>query len=199
MTYQCLTILGSPNNHGNNALILNKVIEGIKENNPNIKFTNIKINNLNINPCSACSNCEQKKGCIIEDDMTEIYTKLNQSDIIIVAAPLYFNSLPAQLKTLIDRCQAIWGSKYRLNDSMIDKKENKIGGFISTAGQKLTSDRFKYVSGTMDLFFKAINTTYYDNFFLGNIDKYPAKNRIKLSKNSKKFGKRLINKLKERD
>jgi hypothetical protein len=46
--------------------------------------------------------------------MMEIYEALDASDRFVIATPIYFASVSAQLKTMIDRCQAIWARKYLL-------------------------------------------------------------------------------------
>ena len=127
--------------------------------------------------------------------MTNIYHQLNQAHIILVAAPLYFNTVPAQLKALIDRCQALWASKYILQDSLIDRQQQRLGAFISTAGQPKTKNRFKYVIGTMDLFFKAVNATYYDNFLVGNIDQKPINKRPQILNQAQSWGEKIAQEL----
>ncbi|GAB6138870.1 flavodoxin family protein [Halanaerobaculum tunisiense] len=190
-----LSILGSPNQKGNNAQLLQTAVTEIKKIKPEMDFEYISANKLDISPCQACGSCEEQLGCIIKDDMTQLYTKFNQADLILFASPLYFNSVSAQLKTLIDRCQALWASKVVLNDPLVKADKKRVAGFISTAGQPLTEDRFKYVTGTIDLLFKSLNVDYSDTFFVGNIDQQPIKDRpYKLNK-IKNWSQKLVSKL----
>ena len=61
-----------------------------------------------ISPCTHCNHCVENPGkCSIDDDMNEIYDALRQADGIIMASPVHFGSISAQLKAVIDRCQAL--------------------------------------------------------------------------------------------
>ncbi|WP_408954936.1 flavodoxin family protein [Natroniella sp. ANB-PHB2] len=165
-----LAILGSPHNNGNTAKVLKRVISSLKKAKPELNLDYLKIKDLKIEPCVACYSCKKKQGCVIDDDMLNIYSKLDQADLILIASPIYFNTVTAQLKALIDRCQALWANKFILKDPLIDTEKKRIGAFISTAGEPLSEDSFKYVVATLDLFFKGVDTEYYDNFFVPDID-----------------------------
>ncbi len=61
-----------------------------------------------INFCIHCDYCiREKKGCIHNDDMQEVYEKLRWADAIIIGTPVYQGTLSAQTKAIIDRCRAI--------------------------------------------------------------------------------------------
>ena len=69
----------------------------------------IRIATKNIGYCRACYFCRDHKGqCAIKDDMAEILEKLLNADVIVLATPVYFYSVNAQLKTVIDRIVARW-------------------------------------------------------------------------------------------
>lgn len=171
-----VSILGSPNNKGNTAELLKNINRQL-EKNDRINLDYFKVNNLTINACSACEYCNQNQGCIIDDDMGQLYQAFNQADLIFIGSPLYFNSVSAQLKKIIDRCQAAWANKLVLSKPLINPAKERKGYFISTAGQPANKDRFKYAVGTIELFFKAIATEYQDNFFVGNTDQEEVKDR----------------------
>lgn len=55
----------------------------------------------------ACYYCEKSGGvCAIKDDMAEILEKIQWADVIVMSSPVYFYSIDAQMKTVIDRCVA---------------------------------------------------------------------------------------------
>ena len=78
------------------------------------KFEKIFLNDLEIKPCQAeCSDYCKKNGyCKINDDMTPLYDKLFENDIIILATPVYWYGPSAQLKTFIDRWYAFCHPRY---------------------------------------------------------------------------------------
>ena len=71
----------------------------------------IHVYDKKISPCTACAVCREKFCCPINDDMQEIYPMIQQADVISISTPLYFSSVPSQLKVLIDRCQVFWEEK----------------------------------------------------------------------------------------
>ncbi|AGB41918.1 multimeric flavodoxin WrbA [Halobacteroides halobius DSM 5150] len=190
-----LSVLGSPRHNGNNALLLQEINSSLKEN-CNIKLDKIEIDNLDISPCLSCDYCKKNINCTIADDMIKLYSKFDEADIILISSPLYFNTVSAQLKAMIDRCQALWANRFVLKKPLIDPNKKRLGAFVSTAGQPITNDRFKYVTSTLDLFFKAISADYYDNFFVGNIDHKPITNRPKIISDAYDWGERLAQELK---
>lgn len=98
-----------------------------------------------IAPCTHCDNCVESHGkCSIDDDMNEIYDALKEADGIIMASPVHFGSMSAQLKAVIDRCQALI-----MED--VDIFKNKAGMSIVVGGDR---------SGGQELVIQQINTFY---------------------------------------
>jgi len=56
-----------------------------------------------IMPCDSCLSCDETEKCRIKDDMQDIYIKLLEADEIIFGTPLYYQTVSAQAKALIDR------------------------------------------------------------------------------------------------
>ena len=67
---------------------------------------------MEIGYCLACDHCAAEEGaCVRKDDMQEVYQKLAACDALLIVSPVYFNSAPAPLKALIDRCQVFFYHK----------------------------------------------------------------------------------------
>lgn len=99
-----LAINGSPRmEHGSTALLLNAFLQGMKEGGAQMDL--LYANRLKIKPCSCgtlyCWNTEPGE-CCIEDDMTLLYPKLSEADILIVATPVYI-PLPGSMQNVINR------------------------------------------------------------------------------------------------
>lgn len=105
--------MGSPRKGGNTDLLLNAFLRGVGEGGG--EFEKISIRDLDISPCRECLSCEETGECVVHDDMRLIYPKLLAADKIVIAAPNFFYGFPAQIKALIDRCQAFWARKHILN------------------------------------------------------------------------------------
>jgi multimeric flavodoxin WrbA len=114
---QVLIVLGSPRKNGNSTILAQKVAEGVKNNGGQVEI--IQLQDLKIAPCNACDACLGKntKGCIIKDDMQQLYPKIKQADAIVFASPTYWFNIPAQIKLFIDRSYAIQSNgKYAFSD-----------------------------------------------------------------------------------
>ena len=95
-------IVASPNNNGNTAFTINKIIEGAKE--QGAETETFYFNNLNIKPCQGCLACKKgDKRCIINDDMQKIYSAIENADAIILGSPVYMGQMSAQAKIFTDR------------------------------------------------------------------------------------------------
>ncbi|HNR88872.1 MAG TPA: flavodoxin family protein [Spirochaetota bacterium] len=63
---------------------------------------------MDVRPCIACGHCRDSFSCVHDDEMTALYPLLVQARLVSVSSPVYFSGLPGPLKTVIDRCQALW-------------------------------------------------------------------------------------------
>ena len=101
-----LVINGSPRKNGNTAKLSNALItRSIQRGN---QVEKINIYDLNIAPCNACGKCYKKKDipCTIDDDFNKIVESIKTSDVIVFSLPVYFYSIPGNMKCLIDRFNA---------------------------------------------------------------------------------------------
>jgi len=128
-------IAGSPRRGGNTELLLDSVMAGAREAGSETKT--IILCDLDIHPCRHCDGCLQAGKCVVQDDMQPIYEDLVNADGIVIASPMFFMSLSAQAKAMIDRCQALWTRKYRLYLPVARNLGGERRGiFIGTGGTK---------------------------------------------------------------
>ena len=116
MAHKILAIAGSPRRDGNSELLLDSALKGIAEAAPDAQVTKLILNELDMRPCQNCGACAKTGVCVFskDDAMGAICSALDDCDRFIVASPIYFATVSAQLKIMIDRCQAIWARKYLL-------------------------------------------------------------------------------------
>lgn len=146
----------------------------------------LDIYEMDIDYCNACGYCEHKKGCRIKDDMTELYDMFDKSRGTVVVSPVYFNSVPAKMKTVVDRTQAVYSSKFVLGDSMIDRSRKRAGMYIAVGGSKEYEDQFDGVDIVMDFFFKSINSRSVKNIRIPDSDEVSYVESEELIENIKK-------------
>ena len=102
-----LILAGSPRKKGNSAALCRMFAQGAEE--AGSKVETIFLRDKKIGFCLACYHCRDHGGvCAIKDDMAEILDKINAADVIVMASPVYFYSVDAQMKAPIDRCVARW-------------------------------------------------------------------------------------------
>ena len=95
-------LVGSMRKNGNTARLAQSFAEGASKNN-NVEI--VSVADYNFNPCIGCNSCFTREGnqCFQDDDMVQIYEKLRNADIVVIASPVYFYSISAQLKAIMDR------------------------------------------------------------------------------------------------
>lgn len=107
MSKKVLVLSGSPRKGGNSDLLCDAFIKGARESGNEVE--KIFIRSRKIAYCNACYYCKNSGGkCAINDDMSEILDKMQAADVIVMASPVYFYSVDAQMKALIDRSVARW-------------------------------------------------------------------------------------------
>ena len=129
-----IAFLGSPRKDGNTDLLLQETIKGIELSGQTVKT--FRLNLMNIKPCQNCGGCDETGECIIDDDMTEIYHEIRNADRIILATPIFFFSVSAQTKILIDRCQSFWCEKYLLRKPIVEGEYGRKGLLLLAGGMK---------------------------------------------------------------
>lgn len=107
MSKNVLILSGSPRKGGNSDLLCDEFMRGAQEAGHSVE--KIRVSEKKISPCSACYYCRQSGGaCAHKDDMAEVLQKMIDADVIVLASPVYFYSIDAQLKAVIDRTVARW-------------------------------------------------------------------------------------------
>jgi multimeric flavodoxin WrbA len=100
---------GSPRKKGNTSVLIEECMRGIKESGKEAE--SFFLHDMTIGPCQFCDWCIENNAlsCVQNDDMIELYPKLLESDVIVLAAPIFWFSVSAQMKLFIDRLYALHG------------------------------------------------------------------------------------------
>lgn len=163
-----LALASSPSKVSNSEILLDKVIAGASSYGSKIK--KIRIADLKIEPCRAERECHKNGICCIQDDMVFLYEQLDAADVLLVAAPLFFGSVPAQLKAVIDRCQSIWVREFILKGARPIPKRKGI--FICTSANKNSSffNNFKQI---IEIWFMVLGVKMVNTLYVPNLEKGP--------------------------
>lgn len=97
-----IVLVGSMRKDGNTDLLVQAFTEGASKNN-DVEI--VSVADYQVNPCIGCNSCfsREENKCFQDDDMSKIYEKLRTADIVVIASPVYFYGISAQLKGIIDR------------------------------------------------------------------------------------------------
>ncbi len=104
-----LILNGSPRKKGNTNILTEHLIKHLPE---TINTETVYLYDYEIRPCTDCRAC--KKGdmvCVLKDSMQKLYTKIEQSDVIVVGTPIYWFGPTAKTKLLLDRFRPFYGNK----------------------------------------------------------------------------------------
>jgi len=150
-----LGIAGSPRRGGNTDILLEEVLKGAASRGARTK--KVKLSRLKIAPCDHSDYCLKAGKCSIKDDMQSIYDDMEEADVIVLASPIQFMTVTAEMKAMIDRCQMFWARKYVLNQSPLGEKPRK-GLFIAVGGTKFAK-LFEPAQVTIKSLFNTLNIT----------------------------------------
>ena len=94
-------LMGSPNSKGSTSILVENFMKGAEEAGHSCEV--LDVCHANIHPCSGCVACGYEGPCVQKDDVEQIRKKILASDMLVLATPLYYYGMTAQLKAVIDR------------------------------------------------------------------------------------------------
>lgn len=165
MTY-ILGISASPKRGGIAERLLTSALDGAGQAGPAVE--KIILNELNFKPCQQCGGCDDTGLCSICDDMRLVYKKFDEADGFIIASPIFFGSVSAQLKAMVDRFHCRWIRKYILELPSLYKKRRK-GIFLCAAGRDKT-EYFECARRVVKMLFGTLDIDYTGELFCKGYD-----------------------------
>ena len=102
-----LVLNGSPRKNGNTARLVQAFERGAKEAGHSVKIENVALKK--INGCKACEYCHEKEKavCVQKDDMQDIYPKIKEADMLVMASPIYYYTMTGQIISALNRTYAL--------------------------------------------------------------------------------------------
>jgi len=98
---QIIGFNASPRKSGNTAWTINRILDSAAKAGAQTQF--FHTSELNISPCRGCLGCVSGNGCVVADDMQQVYTALKQADALILGSPVYMAQMSGQAKVFTDR------------------------------------------------------------------------------------------------
>lgn len=175
--HKITAVYGSPRYQGNTATLLKKAVQGARD--AGAAVEEIILRDLKISPCLEIYGCKKTGRCAIQDDFHGVVDQLMASQGLMLASPVFFYTVSAHTKLLMDRCQSLWVEKYWIRKVPFGKWTPKRKGlFISvgaTGGKKL----FDGMLLSIKYFFDALDMELWKSLlyrrldFEGDVLKYP--------------------------
>ena len=153
-----LIIEGSPRKNGNSQLLCEAFQKGAQDAGHLVDL--VRIQEKKIGFCMACDGCMRNGGmCVLRDDMADVLKLFQESDVLVLATPVYFYGVSAQIKTFIDRTYPIWqnlGQKdvyyivsAGLGEDIINRSLGDLDGFVEHLKDSEVKGRI-YAPNVMD-------------------------------------------------
>ncbi|WP_432821069.1 flavodoxin family protein [Trichloromonas sp.] len=100
MNIVCL--FGSPRKQGNSATVARHFLQRAEQHGASVR--SYYLNDLNYRGCQACDACKTShERCVLQDDLAPVLEAVFEADLLVMASPVYYTDVSAQLKGFIDR------------------------------------------------------------------------------------------------
>ena len=130
-----LAVYGSPRREGNTSVLLKQAVQGARDAGADIE--EITLRDLKMSPCLEIYGCLKTGRCAINDDFQLLYDKMLSAKGLMLASPIFFYTVSAHTKILMDRCQSLWVKKYWIDKMQTGSPElTRLGLFISVGATK---------------------------------------------------------------
>ncbi|MEW5736395.1 MAG: flavodoxin family protein [Thermodesulfobacteriota bacterium] len=164
-----LGIYGSPRKGGNTDILLSEVLKAAAEDGAETK--SVYSRKLSIRGCVGCGGCDETGKCVVKDDMQDVYPLLSEADAVVLSAPIYFYNVPAALKAVIDRSQAMFAGRLLRKKGEELARHDSGRGYLIAVGATKGKNLFDGTELTARYFYDALDMDYCGGIFFRRVDK----------------------------
>jgi multimeric flavodoxin WrbA len=172
-----LAVYGSPRRKGNTSLLLDHAVQGALD--TGVHVEKIVLRDLKMSPCLEIYGCKETGRCVIQDDFQEVYDQLLACHGLMLASPIFFYTVSAHTKILMDRCQSLWVKKYWIDKIPQGPRDPRRKGLFISVGATRGKKLFDGTLLTLRYFFDILDTQlwkallYRQLDFEGDVSKHP--------------------------
>ena len=163
-----LAVYGSPRRKGNTALLLKRAVEGALE--AGVGVEEVVLRDLKMSPCLEIYGCRKTGRCVIKDDFQQLHDQMHACKGLMLASPIFFYSLSAHTKILIDRCQSLWVKKYWIDKIPYGQWVPKRKGFFISLGATKGKKLFDGALLTVKYFFDVLDMELWNSLLYRGLD-----------------------------
>lgn len=163
-----IAIFGSPRLNGNTATLLHQAVKGARE--AGARVEEIFLRKLKISPCLEIYGCKSTGRCAIQDDFQKVQALMLDADGIMLASPIFFYTVSAHTKILMDRCQSLWVKKYWIDQVQAGKWIPKRKGLFISVGATQGKKLFEGPLLTVRYFFDVLDAELWRSLLYRGLD-----------------------------
>jgi multimeric flavodoxin WrbA len=163
-----VAVYGSPRRKGNTALLLKQAVLGARD--AGATVDELVLRDLKISPCLEIYACKSEGECAIKDDFQMLRDKFLAAKGLMIASPIFFYSVSAHTKIMMDRFQSLWVRKYWIDEMPYEKRNFKRKGLFISVGATRGKKLFEGVELTMRYFFDTLDMALWRTLFYRGID-----------------------------
>jgi multimeric flavodoxin WrbA len=171
VTVKVLGISTSPRREGNSDVLLRQALDGAQQAGAATEY--LRLCDYRIEGCSECYDCSQTGDCSTRDDYQPLLDKLLDADRLVFATPVFFMTVSAQAKLLIDRGQCLWVRQTVLHKPLFEPKRDRRGVLIAVGGSR-GQKQFDCVRQPIQGFFKYLEVQYTGSLCVNQVDEKGA-------------------------
>jgi multimeric flavodoxin WrbA len=150
-----VAIYGSPRRRGNTSILLKKAVEGAKDS--GARVNEIVLRDLKISPCLEIYGCKNAGECRLKDDFQMARDQILASRGLMIASPVFFYTVSAHTKILMDRFQSLWVKKYWVDKHSKQHRKAVRKGLLISVGATNGKKLFDGMLLSMRYFFDVID------------------------------------------
>ncbi len=173
-----VAVYGSPRRNGNTATLLKKAVAGAREAGAGVD--EIVLRDCEMSPCLEIYGCKKEGECAIRDDFQAVRDRILSAGGLMIATPIFFYTVSAHVKILMDRCQSLWVKKYWIDEVAYGTWTPVRKGLVISAGATRGKKLFDGMLLSMRYFFDVFDMALWDALlyrqldFGGDVLKHPA-------------------------
>ncbi len=150
-----IAIYGSPRRKGNTATLLKEAVNGAQDGGARVE--ELVLRDLKMSPCLEIYGCNKAGECLLKDDFQKARDLILASEGLILATPVFFYTVSAHTKILMDRFQSLWVKKNWVEQNRTDQQTFSRKGLFIAAGATKGKKLFDGILLSLRYFFEVID------------------------------------------
>ena len=163
-----VAIYGSPRRNGNTATLLRHAVQGARDS--DVQVEEIVLRDLKISPCLEIYGCKKTGECAIKDDFQKVRNQILESQGLILASPIFFYTVSAHTKILMDRFQSLWVKKYWIDKTPKNQRMKERKGLFIAVGATQGKKLFDGTLLTVKYFFDVLDMELFRSLLYRGLD-----------------------------